>query len=236
MSSSLRRGALAATVLALPILTVAGCGVGSNAQTLEVKPDNAATAVGVIKIQNVSVITQPQRDAKGPAVISATLFNNGRTDQTLQTIRLSGTGATAQLKPAKGRGPLTIPAGGSVLLGGKGNASAVLTSGRQAVTDGNVQPLTFTFSKTGDVQVKSFVVPARNYFSKYGPSNVPTPSTTPSGSPTGSATPTGGATASGAPSGSPSGSASGAAGSGATGSGTAGSGAPSSSETATAGR
>ncbi|GHJ34485.1 DUF461 domain-containing protein [Streptomyces sp. TS71-3] len=200
MSRSLRRGALAATVLAFSIAALAGCGVGTNAQTLEVKPDNAATTVGVIKVQNALIITQPKLDAKGPAVISATLFNNGRTDQTLDSVTLPGSGATADLKPAKGKGPLTVPAGGSLLLGGKGNASAVLATGRESVQDGNVQPVTFTFSGTGQVKLDTFVVPAHSYFSKWGPSTLPQ-------APTGSPSPSGSQSgAPGAPSGSPSGS------------------------------
>jgi hypothetical protein len=205
VSSSLRRGALAATVIAFSIAPLAACGVGNDSQTLEVKPDNAATTVGVIKVQNAAIITQPQLNAKGPAVISATLFNNGRTDQTLDSVTLAGTGTSAQLTPAKGSGPVTVPAGGSVLLGGKGHASAVLPSGREAVTDGNVQSVTFTFSRTGQVKLDTYVTPARSYFSKFGPSTIPTPSTAPSQNPSGNATPSASTSSSGSPSSSPSG-------------------------------
>jgi copper(I)-binding protein len=203
VSSSLRRGALAATVLAISLAPLAACGVGSDAQTLEVKPDNAATSVGVVKVQNASVITQPKRDAKGPAVVSATLFNNGRTDQVLESVTLPGTGQKAELHAAKGNGPVTVPAGGSVLLGGKGHPTAVLASGRDAVSDGDVQPVVFTFSKTGDVKLDTFVVPALHYFSGYGPDALPTPSQSPSAPASGGA--------SGSPSGSPSNSPSGSA-------------------------
>lgn len=79
MSSSLRRGALAAAAIAFSIASLAACGAGSDAQTLGVKPDNAATTVGDIKVQNALVITQPDATSTGPAVISATVFNNGRT-------------------------------------------------------------------------------------------------------------------------------------------------------------
>ncbi|GHH85962.1 lipoprotein [Streptomyces sulfonofaciens] len=208
MSSSLRRGALAATALGFSIVTLAGCGVGTNAQTLEVEPDNAATTLGAIKVQNALVITQPKLDAKGPAVISAALFNSGRTDQTLESVTLAGTGTAAQLKPAKGQGPLTVPAGGSLVLGGKGNAVAVLPSGREAVQDGDVQRVTFTFSRTGQVKLDTFVVPAQSYFSTWGPSTLPpAPSGSPAGGPSHSS--------SGSPSDTPSGTVSGAPGDGA---------------------
>lgn len=204
MSSSLRRGGLAAAAIAFSIASLSACAAGNNSQTLEIKPDNAATTVGDIKIQNAVVITQPDLESTGPAAISATLFNSGRTAQTLDAIKVDGTDKAAALKPAKGAS-LTIPAGGSLILGGKDNASAVLASSREAIQDGNAQKITFTFSKTGDVSLRAFVVPAEHYFEGWGPSAVPTvPGKTaaPTGSPTGSpegGTPTDASSASATP-------------------------------------
>jgi hypothetical protein len=152
---------------------LSACGAGNNAQSLEIKPDNAATAVGDIKIQNATIITQPDLKSTGPAVVTGKLFNNGTTAQTLESITVVGTNKKAELKPAKGSGPLTIPAGGSVILGGKGNASAVLPSSREAVQDGNAQQVTFTFSETGDIKLRAFVVPAESFFTEWGPSEKP---------------------------------------------------------------
>ena len=203
MSSSLRRGALAAAALAFSITSLAACAAGNDAQTLQIKPDNAATSVGAIKIQNALVITQPDLESTGPAAISATLFNSGKTAQTLDAIKVDDTDQTAELKAAKG-GSLTIPAGGRLIIGGKDNASAVLSSSREAVRDGNAQKITFTFSETGDVSLRAFVVPAESYFEGWGPTEVPAaPETTssPTGTPTGTpnagaeATPSGGASA-----------------------------------------
>ncbi|MEV8435331.1 DUF461 domain-containing protein [Streptomyces chartreusis] len=203
MSSSLRRGALAAAALAFSITSLAACAAGNDAQTLQIKPDNAATSVGDIKIQNALVITQPDLESTGPAAISATLFNSGKTAQTLDAIKVDDTDKTAELKAAKG-GSLTIPAGGRLIIGGKDNASAVLSSSREAVRDGNAQKITFTFSETGDVSLRAFVVPAESYFEGWGPTEVPAaPETTssPTGTPTGTpnagaeATPSGGASA-----------------------------------------
>ncbi|MFG2850526.1 DUF461 domain-containing protein [Streptomyces mirabilis] len=189
MSSSLRRGALAAAAIAFSIASLAACGAGNNAQTLEVKPDNAATSVGDIKIQNALVITQPDTTSTGPAVVSATVFNNGRTPQTLDSVKIGGDGV-AQITPAKGGGKLTIPAGGHVTLGGEGNASAALSNPGAAVKDGNAQPITFTFSKTGDVKLRAFVVPAESYFTKWGPTTIPAaPGATATGSATSSKSP-----------------------------------------------
>ncbi|MFI5686751.1 DUF461 domain-containing protein [Streptomyces sp. NPDC051636] len=191
MSSSLRRGALAASAIAFSIASLAACGAGNDSQTLEIKPDNAAVSVGPIKVQNAVVITQPDQRSTGPAVISATIFNGGPAKQTLQSISIAGTGKTAKLTPAKGK-DLSIPAGGSLILGGQGNASAVLESSREALQDGNAQKITFTLSSTGDVSLRAFVFPATGYFSKWGPSQIPTSPASPSTS----TSPAAGATAS----------------------------------------
>jgi len=200
VSSSLRRGALAAAAIAFSIASLAACGAGNNAQTLEIKPDNASTTVGDIKVQNAVVITQPDAQSTGPAVIAATLFNSGTSAQTLDTITVAGVSEPVELSPAKGKGKLTVPAGGSLVLGGENNASAVLSGSREALKDGAAQKVTFTFSKTGDVSLQAFIVPAKSYFEKWGPTDLPsTPAETspsPTESATGSATPSGEATAS----------------------------------------
>ncbi|GGJ45223.1 DUF461 domain-containing protein [Streptomyces brasiliensis] len=179
MSSSLRRGALAASAIVFSIASLAACAAGNDSQTLQVKPDNAATSVGAIKVQNAVVITQPDLQSTGPAVIAATVFNTGSTPQTLQHITVAGTNKSAALSPAKGQS-LTIPAGGRLIIGGKDNASAVLASSRAAVQDGNAQKITFTFSQTGDVSLRAFVVPAQSFFTSWGPSEIPT-ATAPAG-------------------------------------------------------
>jgi hypothetical protein len=187
VSRSLRRGALAATALVFSIASLSACGAGNNAQTLGVRPDQAATSVDNLKIQNAVVITQPKADAEGPAVVSATIFNNGAQRQTLDAITLPGTKSTVKLSPAEGSsGPITVPAQGSVIIGGAGNASAVIEDGREAAWGGSVQEVVFSFSETGDVRMRVFVVPATGYFRDYGPSNLPTPpAQTPTGTPTG---------------------------------------------------
>ncbi|GGN26132.1 DUF461 domain-containing protein [Streptomyces fuscichromogenes] len=189
MSSSLRRGALAASALAFSVAALSACGAGNNSQTLEIQPDSAATSVGTIKVQNATVITQPDLTSTGPAVVTATIFNTGTEPETLQSIVVAGTGKTAELHATKSQ-PLTIQGGGRLILGGTGNASAVLASSREAITDGNAQKITFTFSKTGDVSLRAFVVPAESYFTGWGPSAVP------SASPSTSTTPLAGSTAS----------------------------------------
>ncbi|CAL9492453.1 hypothetical protein SUDANB6_03276 [Streptomyces sp. enrichment culture] len=218
MSSSLRRGALAAAAIAFSILPLAACGAGNNAQTLQIRPDNAATTVGDIKIQNAIVLTQPDHESTGPAAVSATVFNTGDTDQKLESITVEGAAEPVELKPAKGQKDVTVPAGGSLIIGGRDHAAAILPDGRATVQDGDAHKVTFAFSETGDVSLRAFVVPAAGYFSEWGPTDVPAApgapasasagasqepshgaSATPSGSPSasaGSAAPSGTASAS----------------------------------------
>ncbi|MFI1651686.1 DUF461 domain-containing protein [Streptomyces avidinii] len=220
MSRSLRRGALAATAVVFSIASLAACGAGNDAQTLQIKPDNAAAAKGDIEVQNALVITQGQKGEKGPAVVSATLFNNGTTAQTLDAITLPGGKGKVALKPAGGSGKITVPPLGYVVIGGKGNASAVIEDGSVAARDGEVQDVVFQLSSTGGIGLQAFVVPATGAWAPFGPTAAPatgaspsgSPSGTPSGSPSGSPSGTPSAGASGSASGSPSGSPSGNAG------------------------
>lgn len=187
MSRSLRRGTLAASAIAFSIASLAACGAGNDAQTLGVRPDNAATSIGKITIQNATVVTQPKAGAGGPAVVTAKVFNNGGSKQTLDAITLPDSGTTVKITPAKGKGPVTVPAGGSILIGGEGNASAVIDGGDEAARNGDAQRVVFQFSDTGDVELDAFVVPATGPFTGFGPSALPTPSASASGSPSGSA-------------------------------------------------
>ncbi|MFE4331561.1 DUF461 domain-containing protein [Streptomyces sp. NPDC056831] len=197
MSRSLRHGALAATAIVFSIASLTACGAGNDAATLKVRPDSAAAASGDISIQNANVITQPERNAEGPAVVSATLFNKGTKQQTLDSVTLPGTSVAVKLHAAKGTGPVVVPAGGRVVLGGEGNASAVIENGHEAAQAGNVQPVVFKFSSTGEISLGAFVVPATSYFQGFGPSSLPV---APGQSPEASTTPSGSASpAAGAP-------------------------------------
>ncbi|MEU3469942.1 DUF461 domain-containing protein [Streptomyces sp. NPDC006687] len=218
MSRSLRRGALAASAVVFSLASLAACGAGNDAQTLQIKPDNAAVTKGAIKVQNALVITKGGKEKKGPAAVSATVFNSGDKDQTLDAITLAGGKSKVTLKGAEGAGKITVPAGGSVVIGGKGNASAVVEGGREAIQDGNVQEMTFQLSTAGDVKLDAYVVPAAGMYAGFGPTEAPAAGATPapsgSSSPAPSGSPSGSPSTapSGAPSGSPSASASHAAG------------------------
>ncbi|MFD8414123.1 DUF461 domain-containing protein [Streptomyces sp. HUAS TT3] len=199
MSRSLRRGALAATAVVFSIASLAACGAGSDAQTLQIKPDNASASKGEIEIQNALVITQGTKERTGGAVVSATLFNNSMKPEVLESIALPGRGKVT-LKPAEGSGKVVVPSGGSIVIGGKGNASAVIEGPSEAVRDGAAQELVFKMSSTGEIPLQAFVVPNTGAFASFGPSQAPAagpsapaspaaPSGSPSGSPAASPSP-----------------------------------------------
>ncbi|MFD4025224.1 DUF461 domain-containing protein [Streptomyces sp. NPDC058576] len=192
MSRSLRHGALAATATLFSIVSLSACAAGNNAETLKVRPDNPATTVGNIKVQNANVITLPEGGADGPAVVAATLFNDGTEREVLEAITLPGSNVEVKLQAAGGKGPIVVPAGGRVIIGGKGNAAAVIENSGEAARNGDVQQVVFKLSLTGDVGLGASVYPAEGFFKDFGPSPqaeapVPKPTSTPSGSATGDA-------------------------------------------------
>jgi hypothetical protein len=219
VSSSRRRGALAATALAAACaLTLTACGAGNNATTLKVHADSAGAQVGDIKVRAVNIITT--QNGEGPVGVSARIFNQGRKAEKLQAVRIKGVTGRVRLSPPKGENSLTVPAHGVLALGGEGHASATVPD-PGTVSAGEMQRITFVLSRTGEVSLRAAVVPAdQDDYADYGPSSVPSPSGIPTGdpsprpsAPTGSPTagaettaPAGGATATdGAPTGTDSG-------------------------------
>jgi len=193
---SFRRGAVAA-VLALTLAPLAAaCAAGNDAETYKIKNDSDAGSAGDVKVQNAFVLTDPT----GPATVTARLFNNGSSAQNLQAVQVGGS-ATARLTGPKGGSTITVPAHSSLLLGGKGNPAAVLTTGGEDLRDGDVQNAVFTFSGTGPVKMQINVTPASSYFEPYGPGSLPT---TAAPSPTDTATPTTTPSSTSTPTGTPS--------------------------------
>ncbi|GLF99942.1 hypothetical protein [Streptomyces yaizuensis] len=171
----LRRGALALTAVALSFTALTACGAGNNAQSLGVKPDNPAVTVDTLSVENANIITQPKPGQAGPAAVSVTIINKGTKAQTVESIAVQDAGPV-KLTPAKGAGPVVVPAQGIVVIGGKGNGTAVIEDGAALTQDlGGVRKISFGFSETGEVKLDAFVVPAESYFKEYGPSSAPSP-------------------------------------------------------------
>ncbi|WP_207957876.1 DUF461 domain-containing protein [Streptomyces sp. YIM 98790] len=174
MSRSLRRGALAAT-LALSIAPLAACGAGAESGTNTIRPDNAYAVIDGIEVQNASVLIGEEAD--GPASVTARIFNTGDENQTLEAILLGPDGGSFELLPAEGESGITIPAGGSVMLGGEGNPAAYVPDASAAgIAAGNAQNLTFLLSESGEAELFARVVPATDpysYYADWGPTLPP---------------------------------------------------------------
>ena len=91
MSRSLRRGAVAAVIIATaPILTA--CAAGENAASLHVEPDSAATSItkgpSSLKLDQIVVVTDATGQA--PANIMTSISNNGTKADTLTSVTVDG--------------------------------------------------------------------------------------------------------------------------------------------------
>lgn len=181
MSSSLRRGTLAATALALAVAGLTACGAGNEAATSQIKPDNAAKTFKELKLQNVNIVTASndttETRTEGPATVTARIFNDGPKDEILESITVDGPGGKAKLSPAKGEKELKVPAGGSLKLGGKDEAAALFAdAGKAGVLDGNAQSVTFRLSETGPVKMRATVVASAHQYEDIGPTVKPSAS------------------------------------------------------------
>ncbi|WP_019431775.1 hypothetical protein [Streptomyces sp. AA0539] len=171
MSSSLRRGAVAAVFAFSTAVALSACGAGLEAETQQIKPDNASAHVDDIKVQNVNVILPD--GPEGPAGVSARVFNEGTQPQVLESITLPGSDVVVELTPAEGESEVVVPARGSVALGGEGNASAFIADPAAAqIALGNAQEIVFLLSDTGAIELAATVVPAEAnwaYYADWGP-------------------------------------------------------------------
>jgi hypothetical protein len=166
---------VAAAFFALSIAGLTACGAGTDAETGRIRPDNASAQEEDIKVQNVNVILPDGTD--GPGAISARLFNEGTEDQVLEAIGLADSDDPVELIPAEGESRVIVPAGGSVALGGEGNAAAYIADPAGAgVALGDAQGLVFLLSDTGEVSLSARVVTDSEAFAYYdGWGATPTP-------------------------------------------------------------
>lgn len=173
MSRTLRRGAVAALILATaPIL--AACAAGDNAATSQVKPDNAATSIatanGSIKLNGIAVVTDATGNA--PANILANIANaDTKIEDSLTGVAVDGT-------PAVLGGQLQLNPLNSILLSGSKSSAVVPTLNEKP---GQNATITFTFAKAGSVTVKALVSTGTGDYASYAPAPAqPTAASTPS--------------------------------------------------------
>ncbi|MFJ6216813.1 DUF461 domain-containing protein [Streptomyces sp. NPDC092296] len=172
MSRSLRRGAIAALVLAIAPLSA--CAASNDAETLQVRPDNAAASIGTtLKLNNILLVTKAAEGAdqseSGPAAVSVNISNAGSTAQVLKSVTVGDAGTAEFTGPDGGTvREITVPAGGSVLLGGPGQPSVRVTDAK--VQRGGFAPVTFSFDSAGSVKTEAAVVSGTGDYSSFAPS------------------------------------------------------------------
>ncbi|KDN84678.1 hypothetical protein [Kitasatospora cheerisanensis] len=171
MSRSLRRGAAAALVLAA-IVPLSACAAGNDADTLQIKPDNAATSIGnEVKLNNI-VVVAPEGSAgeySGPVAVTANIANTApKDDLVLTSVKVGGTAATLTDENGAKVSEITIKAGQSVLLGGKEGAAGAQVSGAK-LSVGGYADTTFTFKTAGEVSTPANVQPAAGLYQGFGP-------------------------------------------------------------------
>lgn len=204
----LRRGILAACIALATAGVLSSCSSGDDAATLKIRPDLVDTTVGNIKVQNVVLIV-PKTPGDAPVAVSAAVINNGDRAQKLVSVAMQGSAKKLTLAGENGKkGPLTVPAHGSVLIGGKHSPSATLDSAASKVRGdlGGYRKVTFMLSVTGEVPIQAYVVPNTGYYRPFGPTSSPSATVSPggAGAPSGSSSPGSSESPSGA-AGSPSG-------------------------------
>ncbi|MCD0486419.1 copper chaperone PCu(A)C [Streptacidiphilus sp. ASG 303] len=194
MSRSLRRGAIAALV-ALAVAPLSSCAASNDAESLQVKPDNASTSLGDdLQLNNIVLVTAPGGGAAEsetrPAALSVNISNSGTAPEVLTSVSVGDAGTAALTGPGGGKvGQITVPAGGSVLLGGPGQPSVQIADA--SVQEGGYSRVTFTFDKAGTVTTQAAVVTGSGQYASFAPAApaAPTAKASPTALPTGSGAP-----------------------------------------------
>ena len=189
---------LGAGVLALVIPAVAGCEAGNNAPTLEyhAAAAGAQTDFNGITITNAFVLGAPSGStlpAGSSASLFLSLFNDGATDDTLQSISAAGA-ASVTLNG----GTVALPSEIPVNLTGP-QPSAVLNNLSAPLPSGGYVTVTMQFKNAGPVTLQVPVEPQSYYWATYSPAPsapasvpaatpgstvAPNPTVTPSATPT----------------------------------------------------
>ncbi|MEZ0065006.1 copper(I)-binding protein [Streptacidiphilus sp. MAP12-20] len=201
MSRTLRRGAVAAVIVAIaPVL--AACSAGSSAATLQIKPNTAATTLnipggGQLILNGIAVVTDATGNA--PANVVASISNNENQDDSLVSVTVGTTAATIT-------GPTKLRQGGALFLSIPGAGNPVAQVATLSQPAGANIPVTFGFANGGPVTVLAQIQLPTGDYASFAPAT-PTPTPLPSeskvaGLPSGSASAKPGASHKATPSGS----------------------------------
>ncbi|MFJ9775264.1 DUF461 domain-containing protein [Kitasatospora sp. NPDC101157] len=187
MSRSLRRGSIAA-IAAIAIASLSSCAASTTPDTLQIKPDNAAATLGTnIRLNNIVLVTGvgTSGDYTGAANVVVNISNTAGTPAELQSITVGNAAATFSDAAGAPLSSIVVPAGGSVILGGQGNPSALINS--VSVHIGGFATTTFAFKDGQKVDAQAAVSPDSGIYKGFGPTPAPTP--TPAAVPTKATTP-----------------------------------------------
>ena len=184
---------LGAGALALLMPAIAGCEAGNGAPTLmfHAASAGAQTVVNGIRITNVFVLGAPSGStlpAGSSASLFLSLFNDGATDDTLQSISAAGAASVTLAG-----GTVALPSETPVNLTGP-QPSAVLNNLSAPLPSGGYVKVTMQFKNAGPVTLQVPVEPQSYYWSTYSPAPSAVPTTAvPTGTASTTAVPTGAA-------------------------------------------
>ena len=159
---------LGAGALALLMPAIAGCEAGNGAPTLmfHAASAGAQTVVNGIRITNVFVLGAPSGStlpAGSSASLFLSLFNDGATDDTLQSISAAGAASVTLAG-----GTVALPSEIPVNLTGP-QPSAVLNNLSAPLPSGGYVKVTLQFKNAGPVTLQVPVEPQSFYWATYSP-------------------------------------------------------------------
>lgn len=163
-----RLGLAAVLVVAVPSVALSGCAAGSDAETLQIRPDTPETALGQLKVQDVLLVTGPEGGG-GPLAVVAYVYNGGAAPDRLEGISVNELPQPAAIAPAPSHPGLGILPGQSLRIGGQGDTTAVLPNADNIVQAGDTRLVTLRFARSGEVTLWVPVQPAVGYLQGYGP-------------------------------------------------------------------
>jgi len=159
---------LGAGALALLMPAIAGCEAGNGAPTLmfHAASAGAQTVVNGIRITNVFVLGAPSGStlpAGSSASLFLSLFNDGATDDTLQSVSAAGAASVTLAG-----GTVAVPSETPVNLTGP-QPSAVLNNLSAPLPSGGYVKVTMQFKNAGPVTLQVPVEPQSYYWATYSP-------------------------------------------------------------------
>jgi copper(I)-binding protein len=159
---------LGAGALALLMPAIAGCEAGNGAPTLmfHAASAGAQTVVNGIRITNVFVLGAPSGStlpAGSSASLFLSLFNDGATDDTLQSVSAAGAASVTLAG-----GTVALPSETPVNLTGP-QPSAVLNNLSAPLPSGGYVKVTLQFKNAGPVTLQVPVEPQSFYWATYSP-------------------------------------------------------------------